>query len=661
MVVKEPEDDLDDGAFFDRLGSCNDLKGAGEKLKDVLAKASAVVDEPVVEQPDSPSSPASLSNIGVCDPKVREALVTRNFALAVELSLSRNRIADALVFAKHGGAELWDETCSKFLSAHDDSFIRNLFQPVSERNFAKMVEKSDANEWKQTLCMILSYASDPQEANQFITELGKKLTTVGHLIPAMSCFIVATDLPRLFGIWGDLMSESHGDHHPMIEKIFSISNAPNVQMKQGDREAVAKCYGEYANYLVAEGHVQVAAQFLMVTKQSIDSGDVNELLHRINEAHPELGIFPNQQHQKKTNRNPNTGNRRPVPKSAPKVSHNTTQRQPTRQPSTSRKVPPSRNNGPQTQPSHNTTRPGSTRKQPPRNPQPERTRQPVRGPPERAPQPTSGRSSGSAGRQRPAPGRNPAPARNPPGRRVPPGRNPQEPVASRIPPARSSPNTRHPPATKPSPARKAPSRMPPSRGQPKPSSDRAPSRGDPAYPQNNSSRNPPRKGVPQQKPQPYGQPPARGSVRRQPGRTAAPAPNQQAVSRKKVGGFFGQQSSAKAYTGQTEADSRNVLDNLNKIITDIEQSGRLNPMQGRQLRNSRNRVTQIQGLLSNRQLTPQSYEKLADIVDSLLNKNCNGAMNIQNQIQGDKNLRNTSRTWVPALKTLTNLARIVYN
>jgi len=110
-----------------------------------------------------------------------------------------------------------------------------------------------------------------------------------------------------------------------------------------------------------------------------------------------------------------------------------------------------------------------------------------------------------------------------------------------------------------------------------------------------------------------------------------------------------------------EADTRNVLESLSSIIADIDQSGNLNPMQTRQLRNSRNRVTQIQGLLSNRQLTPQSYEKLADVTDALLNRNCNGAMTIQNQINADKNLRNASRNWVPAMKTLTNLARIVYN
>merc|ERR1712176_673253 len=135
------------------------------------------------EQPDVALG-GNLGQIGVCDPKVREALVTRNFSKAVELSLKQNRLADALVFAKHGGSELWDETCSKFLNAHDDSFIRNLFTPVIERNFTSMVEKSDVNEWKQTLCMILSYANDQEEANQVITELGKKLTSAGHLIPA---------------------------------------------------------------------------------------------------------------------------------------------------------------------------------------------------------------------------------------------------------------------------------------------------------------------------------------------------------------------------------------------------------------------------------------------------------------------------------------------
>lgn len=662
VVVKEPEDDLDDGAFFDRLGSCNDLKAAGvKKDKDLLAKTS-VVDDPVVEQPDLPSSP-TLANIGVCDPKVREALVTKNFALAVELSLSRNRIADALVFAKHGGAELWDETCSKFLSAHDDSFIRNLFQPVSERNFTKMVEKSDVNEWKQTLCMILSYASSQQEANQFITELGKKLTTVGHLIPAMSCFIVATDLPRLFGIWGDLMSESHGDHHPMIEKIFSISNAPNVQMKQGDREAVAKCYGEYANYLVAEGHVQVAAKFLMVTKESIEavggnSQDVNQLLHRINEAHPELGIFPKQKKKapghhggrKKNISRAVPGGASKAPYGQPQPGRHHTRSEPVRNVPTKRKGP---------QPTRKAPQPVNTRKPPARGtPHPNQPRRPpTRGQQDRTP-PSNDRRPVRQAVRGPGSARNGAtPTRNPPRGRNPPPRNTPEPATSRTPPSRGSTSTRRPPTASDRNKASTSRRMPPSRGQTNTSSERVPSRGDPVkYPPQKASRKPATRGASQPQPS-YGQPVQRGSRRQH---IAAPADVRNREKRTS-GGFFGQESSALAYTDQMEADSRNVLQNLSKIITEIEQSGKINGMQNRKLRNSRSKITQIQGLLSNRQLTPQSYEKLADIVDALLNKNCNAAMTIQNQIQTDKLLRNTSRTWVPALKDLTNLARIVYN
>merc|ERR1719499_1041261 len=155
-----------------------------------------------------------------------------------------------------------------------------------------MVEKSDIGDWKQTLCMILSYAASKAETNEYITLLGTKLSNSGELLPSMACFMCANDLSRLFGCWGDIMQETKGEYHPMMEKIFSISNAPNIKMGSGERTAVAKSYGQYANFLVAEGQIEVAAQFLKVTKQNIDSPEVNALLNRIDQAYPHLNLLP---------------------------------------------------------------------------------------------------------------------------------------------------------------------------------------------------------------------------------------------------------------------------------------------------------------------------------------------------------------------------------
>jgi len=108
------------------------------------------------------------------------------------------------------------------------------------------------------------------------------------------------------------------------------------------------------------------------------------------------------------------------------------------------------------------------------------------------------------------------------------------------------------------------------------------------------------------------------------------------------------------------ADDRDVLSNMASIIKTIESSGKLNPMQTRQLKNQRNKITQIQGLLSNRQIPPESYEKLADVVDALISQNFNLAMQINSSIASNQKLRMVTRNWLPAVKTITSLARIAY-
>jgi len=683
-IRKKPiveEEDQDHDAFFSNLGSSTDLTQMVAEAVKESSDDPIVASEPAMKKVASLNGPLGVETKGDMNPKIRHALVTKNFALAVELSLQEGRIAEALVFAQHGGPELWEDTCSKFLSCHQDGFIQKLFEPVTKKDFGSMVEKSNTEDWKQTLCMILSYASSQSEANEYVTLLGKKLSNSGELLPSMACFMCANDLDRLFGCWGDLMQETRGEYHPMMEKIFSISNAPNIQMGDAERKAVAKSYGQYANFLVAEGQIEVAAQFLMVTKKSIDSPEVNDLLERIDLANPHLNLLPKASKRKQatgrqrpggrqthTNR-PNHGTRpshgarpgvptRGAPSRNPPARSDRGRHQPPPEPTPERRTRPAANTGRQTRP------PRPARTQPPRFTQNEPAPAPSHQPPPRRTRPTNPpRSSEPSPRQpqarkrpepRPRPGRptrnepTPQPVVNrgdptrstPPGRRQPPQRQRRQPAArgARQPAV-------NPPTPDPTPNAPPPRRQP--RGRPSP--------------QSNDSYNQPTQPEPRgRRPAPRPQPGRRGRPSRGPARTTppepAPAPAPQPYE-KKAGGFFGQNSSARDYTGEKGNDDRAVIDTLTEVVNAVEDSKKLSGMQLRQLRATRTKITQIQGLLSGRQIAPASYSSLADVAESLKNFNCNQAMDIIANTERDRSKKLAARTWLPPMKQLVGLVR----
>ena len=58
-------------------------------------------------------SASRLNKISTFSGLLSKALLTNNLSLAVDLCLEQNRLADALILAMQGGAELWQEVQKK--------------------------------------------------------------------------------------------------------------------------------------------------------------------------------------------------------------------------------------------------------------------------------------------------------------------------------------------------------------------------------------------------------------------------------------------------------------------------------------------------------------------------------------------------------------------
>jgi len=216
-------------------------------------------------------------------------------------------------------------------------------------------------------------------------------------------------------------------------------------------------------------------------------------------------------------------------------------------------------------------------------------------------------------------------ARNPPTQRAPRGHS-TRPSSRRVPTTRTERPTTHP-------VNNEPSNSPPDVSNTRPQRIRGPTPRSHAREQNSGRaptgrRAPPTQTTPRE---------PRGTPRRGPG------------------GYFGQNPSARGYTGSTNADTRNVLSGIETLVTQIGSSKKLLPIDSRQLRGVRSRMAQLNGLLVNGQVNPNSYEQLANMVEALLSQDVQAATRIQSEITSDPGLRTASRSWLPTLKTLAKL------
>ena len=76
------------------------------------------------------------------DRNVKNALITKDYRSAMNLSLNAGNIADALVFAYYGGSDLWEYAKKAYFTQHRQEFVANTFKYIANVNFGELVEKS---------------------------------------------------------------------------------------------------------------------------------------------------------------------------------------------------------------------------------------------------------------------------------------------------------------------------------------------------------------------------------------------------------------------------------------------------------------------------------------------------------------------------------------
>ncbi|BFZ17823.1 hypothetical protein BsWGS_20864 [Bradybaena similaris] len=248
---KTPVDQLDD--LSDGSAAFDEIAGSGS-----VGKMSGT-ETPLVIPTDK------------ADGLMTQAILTGNFEAAVEMCLSENKMAEAILLAIAGGPELLIRTQKKYFQ-RNKSTLGRLISSVVTHDWGHIVETCDLDNWKEALAVVLTYAL-PEEFSPLCDTLAQRLESErnGALsLYASLCYICSGNVEKLVENW---IRNTEDPNRPLalqdlVEKVMILRKA--VELSRGAVPGVsggvlADKLSQYAGLLAAQGSIAAALTYLSNT------------------------------------------------------------------------------------------------------------------------------------------------------------------------------------------------------------------------------------------------------------------------------------------------------------------------------------------------------------------------------------------------------------
>lgn len=210
---------------------------------------------------------------------VKDALLVGNFEAAVECCFRSGNLADALVLASCGGADLWQKTQAQYFARQAEArpFL-SLVSAVIHDRLPDLVASSDPAKWKETLAVLSTYGKS-EEFPGLCAALGERLEseTAGDFANASLCYMCALNLGQAVKYWKFTLQKNSNINveekssatttedllslHEFIEKVTVFTQALDSTQVEFDGE-VAKLFAEYADALANQGLFVAASKYL---------------------------------------------------------------------------------------------------------------------------------------------------------------------------------------------------------------------------------------------------------------------------------------------------------------------------------------------------------------------------------------------------------------
>ncbi|XP_055730937.1 protein transport protein Sec31A isoform X6 [Salvelinus fontinalis] len=220
------------------------------------------------------------------DGLITQALLTGDFQGAVDLCLHDNRMADSIILAIAGGAELLEKTQRKYFTK-THSKITKLISAVVMGDWRDVLQTCELQNWKEALAAVMTYAQ-PGEFSSLCDLLGCRLEAVENSTlqaQACLCYICAGNVEKLVSCW----TRAQDGHCPLslqdlVEKVVVLRKAVEQTQESGP-SAVGLLLGErmsqYASLLASQGSLSNAIAYL---PQNTEQVEVQQLRDRLSRA-----------------------------------------------------------------------------------------------------------------------------------------------------------------------------------------------------------------------------------------------------------------------------------------------------------------------------------------------------------------------------------------
>ena len=257
----------------------------------IAAKASAYQEEVGGGIANGGSSHSKGEMPQVTQSVVKEALMVGNFEAAIDCCFRTGNLADALVLASCGGAELWAKTQERYLESQSPkrpflsvvgAIIRNDLEPL--------VQNSDLANWQETLAILSTYGKS-DEFPPLCVALGDKLEIAGDHSNASLCYMCALSLNKSVQYWRTQLAKSNNaskggamDLQAMHEFVVKVSV---FLQAAGSSENITpedeELFSIYAEKLAEQGLLVTAAKYCR--GDSMSSKILRDRLYRSRVSH----------------------------------------------------------------------------------------------------------------------------------------------------------------------------------------------------------------------------------------------------------------------------------------------------------------------------------------------------------------------------------------
>ncbi|XP_046873787.1 protein transport protein Sec31A isoform X6 [Hypomesus transpacificus] len=245
--------------------------------------------EETVEEITGPGSVEAGINLRVSqdvDGLITQALLTGDFEGAVELCLHDNRMADSIILAIAGGAELLEKTQKKYFTK-THSKITKLISAVVTKDWRDVLQTCDLQSWKEALAAVMTYAQ-PDEFSSLCGMMGSRLEAAEEdqlQAQACLCYICAGNLEKLVSCWTKAQDgQCPLSLQDLVEKVVVLRQA--VERSQGSGSSVvgallAEKMSQYSSLLASQGSLDTALAYL---PDNTNQAAVQQLRERLSRA-----------------------------------------------------------------------------------------------------------------------------------------------------------------------------------------------------------------------------------------------------------------------------------------------------------------------------------------------------------------------------------------